>query len=322
MKIVITGYEQEQPTLGYYTIDSKVGYKQIAQKELASPSFIVRDHTSLFTFQTNNETTLLSLMIEEDEFIEKDRITILGGKPTHLVYSTKNKLLFGCSYTDGTIFSVGCANGQFETLITYKKQVTTAIKSHCHCVLLNNNETILAVINIATDQVFFYQIDEGILKEGKVLQLPLNIGPRHGIYNEDCSLLYIVTEYSNEVVVIQMPSFTILQRTSTIPHYNNTSYGATLVFSLDYQYLYVSNRGEDAIAKFKVLSDGLLEYDHSFSCGGAHPRHMILSRDGDYIISCNKNSNHVAIIDLATEEVVLKIPFLSPSGVVEVEENS
>ena len=41
----------------------------------------------------------------------------------------------------------------------------------------------------------------------------------------------------------------------------------------------------------------------------------ILSSDGKYILSCNKDGNNVAIIDLEKEEVVLSIPFENVSGV-------
>ncbi len=321
MKIVITGYEQEQPTLGYFNIDEKFQWKTIEQKELSSPSFIVKDNSFLVTFQTANETSLLSFEVIDDKVVEKDNIVIPGCKPTHLVYSTKQQALFGCSYADGTIFSVGCKDGKFTKILDYQKQRNDATISHCHCVLLNKEEDSLAVINIATDQVYFYQLNERTLQVKSILQLPLKTGPRHGIYNKDCSLLYIVTEYSNEVFVVKMSSGKLLQRISTIPNYKEVSYGATLVFSRDYHNLYVSNRGEDSIAKFKVLENGLLEYSHSFSCGGKHPRHMILSNDGKTILSCNKNSHHVAVIDVITEEVIARIPFLSPSGIVEIEEN-
>ncbi len=318
MKLVITGYEQEQPTLGYYTLDEDFHARITVQKELSFPSFIINNNSMLFTFQKEQETSLLSLVVEGDEVFEKDHMAIPGGKPTHLVYSDKQQALFGCSYADGTFFSAKCIEGKFIELLTYQKQIQQNIKSYCHCVLLNRQEDRLAIINIATDQVFFYSINKGVLIEENKLKLPVGVGPRHGIYNQDCSLLYLVTEYSNEVYVVRMSDFTIIQRISTIPNYYETNYGATLVFSKDYLHLYASNRGEDSIAKYTVTSNGLLKYDHSFSCGGKHPRHMILSKDGKYIISCNKNNNQVAIIDLQTEEVIASIPFLSPSGVVEL----
>lgn len=318
MKLIITGYEQEQPTFGYFILGKDFHERVIAQKELSFPSFIINDKSMLFTFQKEQETSLLSLIVEKNEVFEKDHIVIPGGKPTHLVYSVKQQVLFGCSYADGTIFSARCIEGRFGELLTYQKQIQQNVKSYCHCVLLNQKEDQIAVINIATDQVLFYNINNGVLIEDKILQLPLGVGPRHGIYNQDCSLLYLVTEYSNEVFVVRMSDFIIIQRISTIPNYHEVSYGATLLFSKDYLHLYVSNRGEDTIAKYIVTPNGLLKYVHSFSCGGKHPRHMILSKDGKYIVSCNKNSNQVAIIDLRTEEVIANIPFLSPSGIVEL----
>lgn len=318
MKIVITGYEKEQPTLGVFTIDGEFSHQCLAQKELSSPSFIINDGKNLLTFASNQGTSLLSLAIKASDVVESSHLFIPGGKPTHLAYSSKHHLLFGCCYADGTFFSASCREGVFGPLLTYKKQVEEPVLSSCHCVLLDKSEDRLAVVNIVTDQIFFYLVNDGYLQAEKVLQLPVKVGPRHARYNEDESLLYIVTEYSNEVIVVKMYDFTIGQRISTIPNYQGTSYGATLVFTADYKHLFVSNRGEDTIAKFKVLENGLLEYSHSFSCGGHHPRHMIISSDGKYLLSCNKNSNNVTIIDIIFEEIVADIKFCSPSGIVEL----
>ena len=148
-----------------------------------------------------------------------------------------------------------------------------------------------------------------------VIELPTGVGPRHAIYNDDNSLMYIMTEYSNEVIIAEMKTKKVIQRISTIYNYPDKTFGATLLFSKNRKYLYASNRGEDSIAKFEVLENGMLEYVNSFSCGGKHPRHMKLSPDGKYLISCNMHENNVAIIDLNKEEVILTIPFDEASGI-------
>ena len=56
----------------------------------------------------------------------------------------------------------------------------------------------------------------------------------------------------------------------------------------------------------------------SYSCGGKHPRHMIMSKDGKYIINCNKNSNNVTFFSVDDEKIVKEVTFFEPSGIIEI----
>ncbi|MDD3171227.1 MAG: beta-propeller fold lactonase family protein [Bacilli bacterium] len=322
MKFVFSGYGTQNETISLFEIDERFISIDMSSDSIASPSFLVTDGENIYTYEMNEKVKLYSYKIIKNTLVKKYDFEMPGTKITHLAYSKKMNILFGCSYADGTIFSVEVDRGRYSSLRTYQKQIKESVDSKCHCVLLNNDENILAVVNIAADAIYLYNVENKDIRIMNIIMLPQGVGPRHAIYNKVNTLMYVITEYSNEVFVIDMKRYTIIQRISTIPDYKDVSYGATLILSHDEKHLYASNRGEETIARFKVSNEGLLEYEHSFACGGIHPRHMILTKDGKFIVSCNKDSNNITFIDTITEEVLLTIPFQSPSGVIEIEEES
>lgn len=318
MEILFSGYGIKDETIGLYHVDNDLNYKRLAYDSIASPAFMVSDGQFIFTSEKKNGITLYCYLIQNNKLVVYDTKEIPGSSITHLAYSKKNNLLIGCSYADGSFFSMGVDNGKFTTLYTYQKQIEDDRLSRCHCVFLNKEEDILGVVNIALDAIYFYDIKNGGLIEKNIINFPKGCGPRHSIYNHDDSLIYTMTEYSNEVIIADSKTGQIVQTISTIPNFDGATFGATLCFSKDNKYLYTSNRGEDTIAKFEVNPNGTLVYLNSYSCGGNHPRHMILTSDGKYIISCNKNSNNITFFDTLLEKIVLVIPFSSPTGVLEI----
>jgi 6-phosphogluconolactonase len=316
MKFVISSYKRNYDTIALFDVDiiSKT-YKKLSSADILAPSFVVSHKDYLYTYQNLDVMKLVAFQVEDDNLVMTDTVLLPGTGVTHLTYSLKNKLLIGCSYGDGTYFSFGANKGRLLKPYTYKRQIMDERLSRCHCVLLNKKEDNVAIVNIALDAIYLYDIVKNELVYKDVIELPTGVGPRHAIYNDDNSLMYIMTEYSNEVIIAEMKTKKVIQRISTIYNYPDKTFGATLLFSKNRKYLYASNRGEDSIAKFEVLENGMLEYVNSFSCGGKHPRHMKLSPDGKYLISCNMHENNVAIIDLNKEEVILTIPFDEASGI-------
>ena len=315
MKIVISSYGKENETIGLYEFGDNKHFR-LDYDSIVNPSYVVREEEYLYTYEVNKGITLISYRVN-DKLTEIDRINIPGNGVTHLSYSSKHKLLLGCSYGDGTYFSVGADKGKFSKIFSYEKQITDNRLSRCHAIIINNSQSEVAVVNIALDTTYIYSIDDGKLIYQDQLKYPQGSGPRHAVYSDDDKYLYTITEYSNEIIVINRGTKEVVQIISTVPNFKGITYGATLLFSKDRKFLFATNRGEDTIAKF-AISDKLT-YINSFSCGGKHPRHMTITEDGRYLINCNKDSNNVTFFDIKQEKIVHEIPFILPTGIVEVE---
>ncbi len=125
-----------------------------------------------------------------------------------------------------------------------------------------------------------------------------------------------MTEYSNEVIIVDSLNNKVISRYNTLTTKDVISYGATLF--TDDNSLYASNRGEETIAKFIINKENNLIYDKSFPVYGKHSRHMILSLDKKYIISCNKNTNNICFINKETYKKEYEINFDNPSCIAQI----
>ncbi|MFT4143227.1 MAG: beta-propeller fold lactonase family protein [Mobilitalea sp.] len=327
MEFLLSGYgEYPSQTLALYSFQKgQVDRKWFSS--IVNASFVCEYEGYLFTITEEKDYAVIYLMQREDNgYVLLDQKRIDGGYLCHITYSPLNKALFGTCYETGTLFSVQVKDNSFGELLYQEVQSlgNTEQLTRAHCVLLNKAETQLVVVNIALDLVYFYEINEGYLTHRDQIALPEGTGPRHAIYSEDERLLYIITEYSNEIFLYSNETKQLLQRISTLSiNFTGSSTCSTLCFSGDHNYLYAANRGADTIALFQVEMDGTLTWLKEFSCGGKHPRHMTISKDANYLMICNQFSGNLMIYEIDQQSGDLKgitatLYFKEPSGICEV----
>lgn len=325
MELMISGYGQKpKPTISRCVRMTDGHLQPNWQDSIENPSFLCQGDGYIFTVTEAKEYACVYCYQRTSSGFElEDERRIEGGALCHITYSSKNHALFGACYGTGTLFGIQVENGRFGTLFHYEIQGTPITRAHC--VLLNHQEDKLYTINIALDCIFLYAVTQGKLILERVIPTPKGCGPRHALLSADEALLYVITEYSNEILVYENGhEFKLLQRISTVSEScTGISNCSTLCFSKNRQYLYAANRGADTITLFTVKKDGLLERITEYNCGGKHPRHMIVTKDGMQLIICNQHSDLVTSysIDLVSGEVLGKeteYSFPEPSGVLEL----
>ena len=179
MKFVFSGYLKSGETIALYNVSRNIKYKRLDYHSIPNPSYVTKGDGYIYTYdKTSSAITLHSYAIIDDKLVIVDKKDIPGNNVTHLEYSPKNKILFGCSYHDGTFFGIKVYDGMFEDLIVYQKQINDDRLSRCHQVMLNEEETELAVVNIALDAIYFYEINENRVKYKDIIALPEGKGPR------------------------------------------------------------------------------------------------------------------------------------------------
>jgi 6-phosphogluconolactonase len=326
--IVISGYGTScDETIAGYKIDIN-GMKQILwQARVDQASFVCRWKDYLFTVTETDDYSIVYLMKRnKEEYLLLDQKKLDGGALCHITFSAKHHVLYGACYGTGTIFGVRVEGDHFGDVVYSEVQHSPSSKilTRAHCVLLNVEESKLLTINIALDEIICYELQEGVPVLLERLTLPEGVGPRHVCYSPDETLFYVITEYSNEIFVYKTMGHQLLQRISTLPpEYSGKSNCSTLCMTKDGRYLYAANRGADTIALFRVDVKGELEWIEEYSCGGKHPRHMILTDQDEMLIICNQNSNNITAysLDVLTgdlREKVLDFSFKTPSGIVQL----
>ena len=309
MKLVVSGYGENIECVSLVDIDIKnKSFNKLDSLMLNQASFVISyttDRTYVITY-TKNPLKLLSYYICNDKLIKIHEQSVPYESLTHLYINKKRNRLYACSYKDGMSLYVDINQGMFSNLHCIDSKGI----SLCHCVVSIEEKDEIGIIDIKNDVINIYDLD---LNYKRSINVKKGSGPRHGIYYNH--KLYLVTEYSNEIIVIDYDSGTTLQTISTLSN-DVKSYGATL-FITDNK-LYASNRGEESIVVFDIDNQGFLNKNHYFSCYGKHPRHMILSNDNNYIINCNKDSNNIVVIDRRSEDCVISFDYYMPAGVSDI----
>lgn len=127
------------------------------------------------------------------------------------------------------------------------------------------------------------------------VKLPGGSGPRHMALNSLGTMLYVVTEKSNEVMAFAYdPETGGLEQRQCIKAANGQmAAAADLHLSSDGRFLYASVRREaDGIAIFKVDGDGLLEAA-GYQPTGLHPRSFAITPDDTMLLVACRDSNTI-----------------------------
>ncbi len=187
---------------------------------------------------------------------------------------------------------------------------------HAHCAHFWNDWVFIP--DLGENAVFQYRYDPEEKKLVRETYIPFEAGsgPRHMAMHLNLDICYISNELFNTVCVARLdgsapeenrPRLIPFQYESTIDNRDNVSYVSEIKLSPDARYLYVSNRGDNSLAIFKVLDDGRLERMGLVSTGGKFPRHFAITPCGRAVIVANQDSGHVRVFarDVDTGELTM-----------------
>lgn len=314
MKLIISGFGRApDKTIGLFEVTNGHFTGRGWSDDVEAPAFVCGGDGYVFASKEAGQNAEYYIYRDGKK---TDCIHLDGcGALCHISYSPKNATLYGACYGTGNIHSasVNAAAGRFTGETHDYVQ-----GGRVHSTLITRDEKMLYAANIALDLIYVYDIAAGLLTLSHTIETGKGRGPRHMALSDDERLLYVITEYSNEVLVFETAAGRLIEAVSTLPEpTKETSHCSTLCFSPDRKKLYGANRFTDTIAEFDVAADGTLRRGRWYSCGGHIPRHMITLSDG-YIAVCNQESNTVDLIDTVSGEKTDTLGFVKPSGIMEI----
>lgn len=179
---------------------------------------------------------------------------------------------------------------------------------HPHSVFLDPTEKFLLSGEKGTDRILVFKID---YENGKLIpvfeqQAPAGSGPRHIAFHPQLPVLYCNSELDNSVHGYSFDSETgamnYLFGCTTVPEdykpgtsgdvFDNNATADIRVHKSG-KSMYVSNRGEDSIAEYRLDADGRMHLVGFVSAGGSIPRAMNFDLTGDYLYVADQRSNKV-----------------------------
>lgn len=163
-----------------------------------------------------------------------------------------------------------------------------APKAGCHQVLLHDG--LLLVPCMELDEIRLFSAEDDTARGA--ISFPSGSGPRHGVFDRAHQNLYVAAQKGNAVYwySVHGDGFELMQR---VPLLDAPGSGcdetAAIRLSPDERFLYVSVRGANLIVVLACSADGLRVIQR-ISCGGDHPRDIVLSPDGRFVLSANRYS--------------------------------
>ncbi|WP_226037357.1 lactonase family protein [Aquibacillus saliphilus] len=229
-----------------------------------------------------------------------------GSPPCHLSVSSDNSNVVTANYHTTKIESyLTNEDGSINPATSVVEHEGTGPhdrqdKPHLHFAGYTPDEKYVIAIDLGSDRIITYAVDNGALTEAETFMTEPGSGPRHIVFHPNGKYAYVMTELSSEVVVLNYHadgSFSELPSISTIPEdFNETNDGSAIHITSDGKFVYAGNRGHNSIAVFSVdQSTGELSFVERTSTEGDWPRDFVLDPSEKFIVASNQKSNTLVL---------------------------
>ncbi len=314
MKLLISGYTHHTGK-GIYQLpvvknkeSIQIGHAQnIAQ--LGSPTYLQVDGSLIFAInKAAGQGGISSYRQNSDQELQLiDTFLLPGTSPAYIGINRAGKLLYTANYHTGVIAVLSYeAAGQLHL----RAKATTKAdhlgplpeqKDGPHPHFFDQTPAgNLVCCDLANDRVDFYHLQGNKLQHLARYQNEPGFGDRHLVFAPDAPYFYVVGELSSKINLVKFNErnwqFKNLATYSTKPDSWQKHNGAAAIrLSQDGHYLYVSNRGHNSIAVFKVKTDHTLVLTQRISTFGDFPRDFNWDPSQKYVVAANQNSDNATL---------------------------
>ncbi len=309
-------YTSPNGSQGIYhsTIDLQTGEIQTPSlsAQANNPSFLASDQYGRYLYAVNEigQGMVDAFEINPDATLKfLNHQSSKGAAPCHLSLGPVDQSVFVANYSDGTFARLpvngdGSLSPADWTLTNSGKGPNTGRQEepHAHASYFEPALQTIVMCDLGTDEVLVAPSDP---TKGKLARFHVKpgTGPRHAAVSEDGKFAYVNGELLNTVSVFQISSqadWKQIQQVETLPdnHGNTSSFTAEIVLHPSGKWLYVSNRGHDSIAVFRVLPTGLLEIVEYKPLLVKTPRGFAIEPSGKWMVVGGQDSHSIQALEI------------------------
>lgn len=260
--------------------------------EIKNPKYLTKKDNCLITVADFDYESGVALINAEGDIKNK----IAFEKRTSCFITSEDDDIYTANYHTGVVTHLKLVQDELRFINSIQIQDGAG----CHQILVFHDRILVPCLFL--DRVFIF--DRSLKKIGSI-HFNANTGPRHGVFSKDGKYLYLVSELSNELFVIEIDEWNIIHQIPVLMskeiHVRDT---AAIRLSDDEKFIYVSTRTKDVISVIE-LEDHKPTVIQTVSCGGKHPRDFVLL--GQYLLCANKNTNEVVSFKINDDGTLGKI---------------
>lgn len=251
---------------------------------------------------------------------ERSRLALPGGSLAYVSLARGGTALLGASYGGdyGFIAPVG-GDG------VVGEPVSTVHHHYLHSVLADSDGRVAHFVSLGDDLVATYAIaDDLSLSLLQTAAVPAGAAPRHLVLNAAEDALYVVTEYSGEVLhfdrdvatgtlvlrgaasAIDLSAGLVRGRLDGDPVAERAIWGADLHWGAGESVLWASERLLGTLGALPVDPAGRLTAAEAFTTTEPQPRGFALSGDGRFLVAAGERSTTVSLYAVDGEHLQLR----------------
>ena len=249
----------------------------------------------------------------------RSHLSLPDGAMNYLSLTRGGSALLGACY--GGSYGIVCALHDGEA----SEPISRVEYPNLHSVRASSDGRFAYFVSLGADLVAQYSIDPWLNLRPlapATVPAPAGSGPRHLVLNATQDSLYVLTEFSGEVLRYRRDTHfgTLTPAGSATAHdpsrglghsefgadplANHYIWGADLHFS-DPAHLWCSERTESTLGAVGVAADGSVSAPESFVVTETQPRGFAVSPDGRYLVCAGERSTSVSLYRVRGAELEL-----------------
>ena len=243
-----------------------------------------------------------------------------GAGSTYLGWDIPSMTLLDANYASGSVSSIAVnRDGSLGSLVSTIQETGSGpnrrqASAHAHSAVIDPSGQYALVPDLGADRVFVYGFDRathavtaGNEVNPQSFVTPPGSGPRRIAFGRNGQFAYVLTELSAEIMVLHWDAsqghLTLVQSVPTsTEEFQGVKSGAELALSRDGRFVYVENRGQNALVVYRISPDsGELSLVQRTSAGGVKPWGFAIDPSGRWLLVANQQSGTVNAFSIDPE---------------------
>lgn len=262
----------------------------------------------------------LSLDHESGQLTPRSRLDLPAGGMNYLALTSDGTGLLGAAYSAGYGISCPVVDGVVH------EPVSTVEFPNLHSVLPSADSRFAYFVSLGADLVAQYALGDDLRLAPltpATVAAPEGSGPRHLVLDAAQNAVYVLTEFSGEVLHYDRDASTgalTLQGSATAydttkelghsefgadPLAHHYIWGADLHLGAGGTRLWASERTESTLGGLSVAADGSVSAPECFAVTETQPRGFALSEDGAHLVAAGERSTQVSLYAVHDDELEL-----------------